>query len=89
MNNMHPLTAKQALRAALAYAGIEETESRCLLNRYDDGLYHLFVNTAYMKYEFYVSAADGEVLGFDLEAQTCSEALDFCGDDGQGEALAA
>lgn len=47
MNKMNPLTAKQALYIALNDVGITESESICLFNQYDNGLYHVLVKTAY------------------------------------------
>lgn len=89
MNKMNPLTAKQALYIALNDVGITESESICLFNQYDNGLYHVLVKTAYMKYEFYVDAANGEVLGLDMEPQPYSETLGFCGDALDSDPMAA
>ena len=77
MNTMNSLTAKQAQLASLGYVDITETESVCLLNQYENGLYHLLIKTAYMKYEFYVDAARDEVLGVNTEPVPYPEVLSF------------
>ena len=85
MNTKKNLTAGQALDCALLYAKIENEDPRCLFSHSREGLYHFIVRTAYLKYEFYVEAGDGTVLGIDTEPLLYPEALLFCerGDDVQ------
>ena len=73
------LTAKQALHNALTYAGIEKEEYACLPGQCTDGFYHFVVRTDYMKYEFYVEAVSGDVLGMNTEPLSYREALGVCG----------
>lgn len=78
MNKIKMLTAEQALNHALIYARIENEEPRCLFSRRRDGLYQFIVRTVCLKYEFYVDAEDGTVLGIDTEPLQYPEALLFC-----------
>ena len=66
-NKMLNLTPEQALQNALAYADIKNNESICLPGCCADGLYHFIVYTLCLRYEFYVDAANGDVLGIDTE----------------------
>lgn len=81
MNNRNPLTREQALGRALDDAGIGNIENRCLLNRYIDGLYEIVVHSPYMKYEFYVDAESGQVLGLNTEPLPYPELLSPCGQE--------
>lgn len=65
MKSVNNLSMEDALSRALAYADIEKAKSRCLYCRLHEGLYHMVIWTAYMKYEFYVCANDGEIMGMD------------------------
>ena len=78
MNNALKLTADQALRSAIAYADIKNDELVCTSGSFADGLYHFLVTTLYMRYEFYVDAASGEVPGFSTEPLSCLETLGLC-----------
>lgn len=78
MNTRKNLTTEQAMGRALVYAGIENEDPRYLFSNCKDGLYHFVVTTAYLKYEFYVDAEDGTVLGIDTEPLLYPEALLFC-----------
>lgn len=78
MNNEKRLTREQALDRALNDAGIANAEIRCLLNRYADGLYEIVVHTPYLKYEAYVDAQTGEVLGLNTEPLPYPETLSLC-----------
>ena len=83
MNTTNRMTNEHALNIALTYAGIENTEPRCLSNSYRNGFYHITVWTPYLKYEFYVDALTGEVAGIDTEPVPYQEALHFaaCGEE--------
>lgn len=87
MNTKKNLTAGQALDCALLYAKIENEDPRCLFSHSREGLYHFIVRTAYLKYEFYVEAGDGTVLGIDTEPLQYPETLLFC--DSEAEARPA
>ena len=77
MNTKNDLTQEQAMRHALIFADIEDDEPACMSSRYEEGLYHFVLNTPYMKYEFYVDAADGEVMGIGTEPVP----YDLCGEN--------
>ncbi len=85
MNTKKNLTTEQAMGRALIYTRIENDDPCCLFSSCRDGLYHFVVATAYLKYEFYVDAEDGTVLGIDTEPLLYPEAMLFCecGDDAQ------
>ena len=57
----------EALKAALAYAGLSADDARCTFASHHDGLYELTVRTSFQKYDFYVEAWTGEVLGINAE----------------------
>ena len=78
MKKENQLTQEQALRAALEYADLSSTDSKCLLSFCSDGLYQLVVYTPYLKYEFYVDALSGEVLGIDMMPLPYPKMLCFC-----------
>lgn len=61
------MNENQALSRALEYAGLAKTESRCAFRKAQDGLYEFTVLTLYQKYDFYVDALSGEVLGVNSE----------------------
>lgn len=67
MNRITDLGSEQALQNALIYAGIENEKFDCKFKQHEDGLYHFLVCTSWMKYEFYVEAGGGEVLGIYTE----------------------
>ena len=58
------LSADAALAVARQYAGLkpEEIETVTMVRR--SGLYEIELRSAFMKYEIYVDAADGQVPGF-------------------------
>ena len=89
MNAASRLTKEQALNIALTYAGIENNEPHCLSNVFRSGFYQVAVRTPYLKYEFFVDAASGEVAGIDMEPVPYPEALCFCSADEDGLTAAA
>ena len=78
MKTNNHLTPEQAMQLALNYANIRNDEPLCLSMRYAEGLYSFVFYTLHMRYEFYVDAANGEVLGIDTEPLLYAEALDLC-----------
>ena len=80
MNNTLKLTTDQALQSAIAYAEIKNDEPRCASGSFADGVYHFIVTTLYLRYEFYVDAVSGEVLGISTEPLSYPEALNLCAD---------
>lgn len=77
MYTLNRISNEQALNAALAYAGLADSEFLCLANRYENGYFHIAVRTSYMRYEFYVDASVGEVAGIDAQPVSFEEALYF------------
>ncbi len=77
MYTLNHISNEQALNAALAYAGLADSEFLCLTDRYENGYFHIAVRTPYMRYEFYVDASDGEVAGIDAQPVSFEEALCF------------
>ncbi len=80
MNNTMKLTTDQALQSAIAYAEIKNDEPRCTSGSFADGIYHFIVTTLYLRYEFYVDAVSGEVLGISTEPLSYLEMLRLCTD---------
>ena len=80
MNNTLRMTQNQALRSAIAYAELKNAEPRCTSGSYADGLFHFIVTTLYLRYEFYVDAVSGEVLGISTEPLSYLETLGLCTD---------
>ncbi len=80
MNNTLKLTTDQALQSAIAYAEIKNDEPRCASGSLADGVYHFIVTTLYLRYEFYVDAVSGEVLGISTEPLSYLETLMLCTD---------
>ena len=60
-------SAAEARRIAMEYAGLTYSDSRCLRNVFEDGLYALVIMTPFQKYEIYVDAQTDEVVGFNTE----------------------
>ncbi len=89
MNNEKRLTREQALDRALNDAGISNAENLCLLNRYVDGLYEIVVHTLYLRYEAYVDAQTGEVLGLNTEPLPYPETLSLCSREEESTPAAA
>lgn len=67
MNTMNTMSYLEAVNAVLKETGLTPAQARfAQIDRADD-VYHLFFRTDWMKYEAYVSAQSGEVLGLDME----------------------
>ena len=82
MNTNKNLTPEQAMQFARSFANIDNDEFVCLTSRYAEGLYHFVLCTLCLQYEFYVDAANGEVLGVDTEPLPYAEALNLCNGEG-------
>ena len=63
------ITSNEALRIAIRYASLENVSPSCEKILNCDGLYEILLRTLLMRYEFYVDAATGEVLGFNNEPE--------------------
>ena len=88
MNANDHLTPKQDMQAVLAFANIENDEPVCQTIRYDEGLYYLVLRTLCLRYEFYVDAANGEVLGISTEPLPYMESINMCGGEDSFPSLA-
>lgn len=64
---MKNINSKTALNNALTSVGINDGNYCCEYICLEGGCYRLIVSTLMLRYEFYVDAATGEVLGIDTE----------------------
>lgn len=80
MNTSSNLKPEQALQLALACTDLNNDEFCCLSSRYNQGLYNFVLRTLRLRYEFYVDASNGEVLGINTEPFSSMEALYMLGD---------
>lgn len=65
MNNI--LTAAEAYMHAIRYAGLENNDPVLFSAARNGGLYELVVRSNLQRYEFYVGAVSGDVLGISCE----------------------
>ena len=75
MNNMnYNITSAEAMAAAIRHtaSGAETVFDRQMTAA--DGLYEISFRTAFMSYEVYIDAANGEVLGCDFAPARACEA---------------
>ena len=68
-------TANEALRSAIDYAQLTTENIRVTKLAVKDGLYEIALRTLCQMYEFYVDAANGEVLGVNVEPALDLEAV--------------
>ena len=80
MNTSSNLKPEQALQLALACVNLSNDEFCCLSSQYNQGLYNFVLRTLCLRYEFYVDAAKGEVLGINTEPFSSMEAMNMLGD---------
>lgn len=80
MKTSSNLKPEQALQFALACVNLSNDEFCCLSSRYNQGLYNFVLRTLCLRYEFYVDASNGEVLGINTEPFSSMEALYMLGD---------
>ena len=64
---MNTISYLEAVSAVLKETGLTPTQARILRIDREKDMYHLFFRTDWMRYEAYVSAQSGEVLGLDQE----------------------
>ena len=77
MNTSSNLKPEQALQLALACTDLNNDEFCCLSSRYSQGLYNFVLRTLCLRYEFYVDASNGEVLGINTEPFSSMEAMNM------------
>ena len=70
------LSPLSALTLALNAEGLSREEIFRYHSSLEEGLYHIFFCTDWLHYEFYISAATGELLGLNTEPIGEAEALD-------------
>ena len=66
MNN-DIISISSAIQAAADYAGFSTEDIRCTEKRYANGLFAISFDTDWSRYDCFVDAATGEVLGFNSE----------------------
>ena len=66
MNN-DIISISSAIQAAADYAGFSAEDIRCTDKRYANGLFAISFDTDWSRYDCFVDAATGEVLGFNSE----------------------
>ena len=77
MNNIE-ITIVDAIRIAATYLNVGDSEMCCVRAAYEDGFFVLTLQTLFQKYEFYVHASSGEVVGVSSEPLCLEDA--YCGD---------
>lgn len=65
--NTTTISNGSALQTALNYAGLAIKECHCIYNNLSEGLFEIWVNTPYQRYEFFVEERSGEVIGINAE----------------------
>ena len=77
MKTSSNLMPEQALQFALACVNLSNDEFCCLSSQYNQGLYNFVLRTLCLRYEFYVDASNGEVLGINTEPFPSMEAVNM------------
>ena len=67
MNTRNTISYLEAVNAVLKETGLSPVQTRFVRIDREDDSYHLFFRTDWMRYEAYVSAESGEVLGVNME----------------------
>ena len=75
MNNI--FTSKEAINAAIIYAGLQNDNPRCANVLHRNSMYELTVCTTFQRYDFYVGDVSGEIYGINVEPMLDIE--DACG----------
>lgn len=70
------LSPQQALALALTETGLDRAQVYRVHCTLDSGLYDIRYCTDYLRYQLYLDAADGEVLGLDTEPMGDAEVQD-------------
>lgn len=66
---MKNINSKTAVNNALVSVGINDENYRCDYIALEGDCYHMVICTLMLKYEFYVDACTGEVLGINTEPE--------------------
>ena len=61
------ISISSAIQAAADYAGFSTEDIRCTEKHYANGLFEIGFDTDWSRYDCFVDAATGEVLGFNSE----------------------
>ncbi len=67
---MNNITVFEAYRNAVAYAQLENNAPQCVAAELEGGLYDLEIRTVLMRYDIFVDALTGEVVGLNSEPET-------------------
>lgn len=67
---MNNITVFEAYKNAVAYAHLEDNAPQCVAARLENDLYELEVRTILMRYDIFVDACTGEVVGLNSEPET-------------------
>ena len=69
------ISISSAIQAAADYAGYALEDIRCTGKHYADGLFEICFDTDWSRYDCFVDAATGEVLGFNSEPYIDSDTI--------------
>ena len=69
------ISISSAIQAAADYAGYALEDIRCTEKHYAGGLFAICFNTDWSRYDCFVDAATGEVLGFNSEPYIDSDTI--------------
>ena len=75
-NNTANMNWRDAVEAACSYIDADAEELRILAVRLSGGYWEISARSDWMKYNFYVSCATGEIDGFDSVPDTDGDELD-------------
>ena len=69
------ISISSAIQAAADYAGYALEDIRCTEKHYANGLFEIGFDTDWSRYDCFVDAATGEVLGFNSEPYIDSDTI--------------
>ena len=69
------ISISSAIQAAADYAGFSTEDIRCTEKHYANGLFEIGFDTDLSRYDCFVDAATGEVLGFNSEPYIDSDTI--------------
>lgn len=80
-DNTAKITLEEAKEAALKHAGLKAADVTFTEAKVDDGHYDVDFYTGDKKYDYEISAADGKVLGYDVETRKNAQTTDNTAND--------
>lgn len=69
------ISISSAIQAAADYAGFSTEDIRCTEKHYANGLFEIGFDTDWSRYDCFVDAATGEVVGFNSEPYIDSDTI--------------